>query len=91
MENLLKSADIVNKSYRDYHKIFENAALIKRSNLTVESSDEPTSYLMFYIPRRIMGSFSGGFLVSTSLLGTDLEYLIKILIFNSLKFKLIWN
>ena len=34
-----------------------------------------------------MTRFSGGFLISISLLATDLECLIKNLIFNSLKFK----
>ena len=34
-----------------------------------------------------MKNFPAGFLISISLLGTDLEYFMKILIFHSLKFK----
>ena len=34
---------------------------------------------MLYVPGRVMKSFPGGFLVSISLLGTDLECLIKFL------------
>ena len=37
---------------------------------------------MFYVPQRIMKTFSGGFLVSIRLPETDLEFLIKILIFD---------
>ena len=36
-----------------------------------------------------MKRFSGGFLISINLPATDLKYLIRNLIFNSLKFKLI--
>ena len=46
------------------------------------------------VVRGLMKSFSGGFLVSISLLRTDLEYFIKTLIFNSLTFEsipVIWN
>ena len=46
---------------------------------------------MFYVPRGLMKRFSGGFLVSVRLSGTDLEYSIKILISNLFKFLLIWN
>ena len=40
---------------------------------------------MFYVPRGLMKRFSGGFLISISLPATDLECLIRNLIFNSLK------
>ena len=39
---------------------------------------------MFIVRRRLMKSFFDGFLVSISLLGTDVGYLKKILTFNSL-------
>ena len=38
---------------------------------------------MFYVSWILKNSFPGGFLVSISLLGTDLESLIKILTLNS--------
>ena len=44
---------------------------------------------MFYILQGLMKKFSAGFLISVSLSATDLLCLIKNLIFNSLKFKLI--
>ena len=44
---------------------------------------------MFYVPQGLVKRFSGGFLISVSLSATDLLCLIKNLIFNSLKFKLI--
>ena len=43
--------------------------------------------VMFYVHRRFMKRFSGGFLISISLSTTDIERLIRKLIFNSLKFK----
>ena len=42
---------------------------------------------MFYVPRGLMKRFPGAFLISISLPATDLECLIKNLIFSSLKFK----
>ena len=45
-----------------------------------------TSYLMFYVPRKFIESFPGGFLGLLTFLGSDLKTLIKILIFNSLTF-----
>ena len=42
---------------------------------------------MFYVFRGIMKKFPGVFVVSISLSRTDLEYLIKIWMFNSPKFK----
>ena len=42
---------------------------------------------MFHVPRGLIKGFSGGFLTSFSLPATDLEWLIRNLIFISLKFK----
>ena len=42
---------------------------------------------MFYVPQGLMKWFSGGFLISISLSGTDIEDLMKILKFNSSKFE----
>ena len=54
---------------------------------TVGSSGERTSQLMFNVSRRFTETFFGGFLVSISLLETDLENVIKSLTFNSFTFK----
>ena len=58
-----------------------------RPEWTVESSGKWTSQLMFYVHWRPMKSFSDGFLVSIGLSGTDLKYLIKVLILSPLGFK----
>ena len=42
---------------------------------------------MFYVLRGLMKRFSGAFLISISLPATDLECLIKNLIFKALRFK----
>ena len=42
---------------------------------------------MFYAPWELAKRISGDFLISISLAATDLECLIRNLIFNSLKFK----
>ena len=52
------------------------------TNVCVVGSDgERASYLIFYVPWGLAGRFSGGFLISVSLPATDLESLIRNLIF----------
>ena len=53
----------------------------------VGSGGERTSQPMFCFSRELIKSFSGRFLVSISLFQMNREYLIKILMFNSLAFK----
>ena len=60
---------------------------ILTNTYVVGSNGERMSLLMFHVPRGFMERFSGGFLISISLPATDLECLIRNLIFNSLKFK----
>ena len=65
----------------------ESPNTILTNTFVAGSNGERTSQLMFYVPRGPMKSFSGGFLILISLPATDLECLIRNVIFNSLKFK----
>ena len=65
----------------------ESPDTILTNTCVVGSNGERTSQLMFYVSRGFMERFSGGFLISVSFPATDLECLIKNLIFNSFKFK----
>ena len=65
----------------------ESPNTILNNMCVVGSNGERTSYSMFYVARGVMERFSGGSLISISLPATDLECLMKNLIFNSLKFK----
>ena len=78
----------------DHHEINPYQAIPEESPNTiltnmcvVGSNGERTSELMFYVTWGFMKRFSGVVLISISLPATDLECLIKTLIFNSLKFK----
>ena len=55
----------------------ESPNTILTNKWTVERSGERTIQPMSCIPRRLMNSFSGVFLVSISLLESDLEYFLK--------------
>ena len=52
---------------------WESPNTILTNRLKVRSSGERTSQMTFYIPQGLMKNFSGGFLFSISLLGTNLE------------------
>ena len=72
----------------DYQAIpRESPNTILSNTRIVGSNGKRTSQLMFYVPQGLMKKFSGSFLISVSLLATDLECLIRNLIFNSLRFK----
>ena len=65
----------------------ESPNTILTNMCVVGSNGGRTSSLTFHVPRRFMERFSGGFFISVSFPTTDLECLIRNLIFNSLKFK----
>ena len=61
----------------------ESPNTILTNTCVAGSNGEQTSQLMFCVSWGLMKRFSGGFLISISLPATDLECLIKSLIFNS--------
>ena len=67
----------------------ESPNAIRANTCVVGNNGERTSWIMFYVPRRLMKRFLGGFLISINLPGTDLECLVRNLVFNSLKLKYI--
>ena len=62
----------------------ESPNTILTNSSVVGSNGQWTSQLMFYGLWGLMKRFSGGILISVSSLATDLECLIRNLIFNSL-------